>query len=158
MISEINDKNMRLTKCNLQGIVKEIENHFEETTKSKDIKLTISCNENSKVNSSPELLYYILSNLIENSIHFRIKENPFVTIKIESKNQELHLSVSDNGIGILPEYQTKIFEMFFIGTTVSKGNGLGLYVVQKAVNRLNGKITFYSDAEHGTQFKVVIPV
>jgi signal transduction histidine kinase len=60
-------------------------------------------------------------------------------------------------VGIQEEYQSKIFEMYYRGNDKSKGNGLGLYIVKKAVDKLRGNISFRSVEKGGTAFTVTLP-
>ncbi|MBL7856460.1 MAG: tetratricopeptide repeat protein [Cyclobacteriaceae bacterium] len=107
--------------------------------------------------SYPAMVSLILENLVENSINFAMKENPFITITVFERDQHVVIEVEDNGEGIDPKYQDRIFEMYFRGNEKSKGNGLGLYIVKKAVEKLNGTIYFTSDLGKGVIFTVVLP-
>jgi signal transduction histidine kinase len=69
----------------------------------------------------------------------------------------LYISVEDNGIGILEDYHQKIFQMFFRGNILSQGNGLGLYIVRKAVEQLQGDVFLESEPEKGSRFNIKIP-
>jgi signal transduction histidine kinase len=96
--------------------------------------------------------------LIENSIFFCNEKNAILKIDIRQTPQKLHLKVTDNGEGITLELQNRIFEMFFRANEKSQGNGLGLYVVKKAVERLNGMIVFQSEPQLITEFEIQLPV
>jgi signal transduction histidine kinase len=65
--------------------------------------------------------------------------------------------VSDNGIGISPEYVEDIFKLFFRASDQAKGMGFGLYNVQNALLKLQGKIEVQSQPNQGTTFTVIIP-
>ena len=69
----------------------------------------------------------------------------------------MSIEITDNGTGIDAEYHDKIFDMFFRGTELSKGTGLGLYIVKKAVEKLQGKIEIQSEKRKGTTFTVYLP-
>jgi signal transduction histidine kinase len=69
----------------------------------------------------------------------------------------VNLEVEDNGQGIDPQFQDRIFDMYFRGNERSKGNGLGLYIVKKAVEKLNGQVTFTSVYGKGSTFSVSFP-
>ncbi len=74
----------------------------------------------------------------------------------------MHLWVKDNGIGISPEDQTKIFQKFYRSddpkTREAPGTGLGLNITRSLVEMQGGRIWFESEFRQGTTFHVLIPV
>ncbi|HLZ16844.1 MAG TPA: HAMP domain-containing sensor histidine kinase, partial [Cyclobacteriaceae bacterium] len=66
--------------------------------------------------------------------------------------------VTDNGQGIDEEHQAKIFDMFYRASERTKGSGLGLYILKRAVERLNGTIELTSKLNEGSTFVVKLPV
>lgn len=104
------------------------------------------------------LLSIILKNLVENSICYQRQEVPFIYIDIKEVNNQLIINVKDNGEGIPDVLHSKIFDMYFRGSENSKGNGLGLYIVKKAVEKLKGTIEVQSQINRGTNFKVTVPL
>jgi signal transduction histidine kinase len=105
-------------------------------------------------------LKIVLSNLISNAFKYGDPEKPVQRIQIKSYRQ-LHtiaIEICDNGIGIDKEYQSQIFDMFFVTSHSNKGTGLGLYIVKETVERLKGKIMVESTLGAGTKFIVSIPV
>ncbi|MEP2669342.1 MAG: HAMP domain-containing sensor histidine kinase [Cyclobacteriaceae bacterium] len=101
----------------------------------------------------------ILNNLISNSIKYSDpqKDESYYAVDMRLGNGELILTVSDNGIGIEPEYQHRIFEMFYRATESSDGSGLGLYIVKETVHKLGGTISFDSEYKKGSTFTVKLP-
>lgn len=102
----------------------------------------------------------ILRNLIENSIKYRCVsgKTAFVDISFEElENRMVRITVSDNGIGIQKELQKNIFDMFFRATDEQSGNGLGLYIVQNALQKLHGAIKVKSEEGKGSSFIVYLP-
>lgn len=101
----------------------------------------------------------ILNNLISNSIKYSDpdKETNYYSVNIYLNENELILRVTDNGIGIEPEYQHRIFEMFYRATESSDGSGLGLYIVRETVHKLGGTISFQSQFKVGSTFTVRLP-
>jgi signal transduction histidine kinase len=101
----------------------------------------------------------ILNNLISNSIkyHNLKQEEPQVLISAQRTSRHWTLAVSDNGRGIAPEYQAKVFDMFYRADEDSKGSGLGLYIVKEAVLKMNGKIELSSEPDKGSEFRVTLP-
>lgn len=100
----------------------------------------------------------ILENLIENSFAFSKSSGAWVKTTIEQREEILVLKVEDNGLGIAPELQEKIFDMYFRGHEEAKGNGLGLYVAKNMINQLRGSIRVESTIDVGTIFSVEIPL
>ncbi len=105
------------------------------------------------------VLNSIFKNLIENAVKYSDLASPNPSIKIAAKTDEryLYFSVDDNGIGIPERIMDRVFEMFFRGTQVCKGSGLGLYIVKNAVEKLNGTVKL-SSAGKGTLAEVRIPL
>ena len=110
--------------------------------------------------SFPELWDILLRNLIENAMVFANKHQhpPFVKVKVSLQAQEVLVTVSDNGIGIAPEIEGKIYEQYFRGTEQSTGNGLGLYLVRKVLDELKGEISLISALAQGSTFVARIPL
>jgi signal transduction histidine kinase len=100
------------------------------------------------------LLAQIFSNLFQNAINYRRKDVPLVLkVSSQQENDNVVVSVSDNGIGIAPEHHEKVFQAFsrLHGREIP-GTGLGLATVKKAVERLGGKIWIESKVGQGTTF------
>lgn len=109
------------------------------------------------VKADRELLTIALVNLLENSILFSDNFNPYVEIEaIYLPSGKYIITVSDNGMGIPLQYQEKIFDMFFQGSTRSTGTGLGLYMVRKAAKKLGGDVRLSSENGH-TVFEITLP-
>ena len=103
----------------------------------------------------PTLLKHIVLNLLSNAIKFS-PDNATIKIESESKSGRLLLSVKDEGIGISKEDQTHLFERFFRGTNTTniQGTGLGLHIVAKYAELMNGTIVCQSLPEKGTEMKL----
>jgi signal transduction histidine kinase len=108
--------------------------------------------------SDAVLLSHIIVNLMENSIVFRSENEPFVKCVLRTEGQRLMIEVMDNGIGIPPDIRDRIFEMFYRGSVKSKGNGLGLFIVKKALELLEGSIDIKSEPNVLTLFTISIPL
>ena len=103
-------------------------------------------------------LYEVFQNLIGNALKFRSSDAPQIHIGASRAGGEWTISVSDNGIGIDPEYQTRIFAMFqrLHGREEYPGTGIGLAICKRIVERLGGRIWVDSQAEHGATFRFTL--
>jgi signal transduction histidine kinase len=101
----------------------------------------------------PTLLKHIVMNLVSNAIKFS-PENAPIQVYSDINDSELTLSVKDSGIGISKEDQNHLFERFFRGANVTniQGTGLGLHIVGKYAELMNGSVTCNSELEKGTEF------
>ena len=114
--------------------------------------------EDGVINGVRRLLYEVVYNLCDNSIKYN---NPggYVKVSVSEQQGAVQISVSDNGIGIAPEHQDKVFERFYrVDKSHSKqsgGTGLGLSIVKHAVQYHHGKITVESELNKGTTISVL---
>jgi signal transduction histidine kinase len=107
--------------------------------------------------SYPSLIRIIVENLIENAITFSLPENPFIRVLIEEEQGKVQLRIEDNGEGINTEFQNRLFEMYFRANERSKGNGLGLYLVKKATEKLKGTVKHFPNTPQGSVFVITLP-
>jgi signal transduction histidine kinase len=97
-----------------------------------------------------------LLNLIKNSIEAMSDSGGRLTISTESNEQEITVSIHDNGPGIPESDITRIFEPYF--TTKIRGSGLGLTLVFKIVREHSGEIAVKSKVGEGTCFTIKLPL
>lgn len=106
-----------------------------------------------------ELLYQSFENLLSNAVKYS-KDGQEVLFRLEFIEGKLIGTITDKGIGIPKREQNKLFDRFFRANNVGlvEGSGLGLSIVKKCIEVLNGEITFVSEVDKGTTFTVSIPV
>ena len=156
-ISDLGTKQLIYKEVFFKELIEEIaDNHSVELVQRK-VVFQYEVNNGKAFFSYPAMIRIILENLIENAIQFAGMENPFVKISVNDNKRNLIIEVQDNGQGIHQEYQDRVFDMYFRANERSKGNGLGLYIVKKAVEKLNGKISFQSKYASGSQFSIRLP-
>jgi GAF domain-containing protein len=112
-----------------------------------------------------ERIRQILGNLVDNALSYT-QSNGTIRISIHKQNEngELQVDVQDNGVGIAPEYQSRIFERFFRGehplVLATPGTGLGLPIVRQLVEMHNGRIWMTSTGVpgEGSTFSFTLPI
>ncbi|WP_299762154.1 HAMP domain-containing sensor histidine kinase [uncultured Dokdonia sp.] len=101
-------------------------------------------------------LIRVVTNLVKNAIQAtKNTESPKILVDVQTIGSDVHIKVSDNGIGITEENKPKIFEPKF--TTKTSGMGLGLAMVKNIMETYNGSINFTSQEGKGTVFTVTFP-
>lgn len=124
------------------------------------IKFKIKSNQNGIIYTDNLRLNIILKNLLSNAIKFTDRSKRTSIILIETKlteDKKFVLTITDNGVGIDKAYQEQIFDMFYRGNESSDGNGLGLYIVRQAVEKLGGELKFASELGKGSTFVIILP-
>jgi len=112
-----------------------------------------------EINSDKKVLRYIVGNLISNAIKYSGSDAK-IKVETEMKKNKLLIHVTDNGIGIADEEQPFIFDPFYRANNAAEidGTGLGLNIVKRMVEILDGRISLRSKLGFGSSFKVEIPI
>jgi PAS domain S-box-containing protein len=147
-----------LKNFNLKNLISEIAADLKSIAKpGQQILVTHDGDEETKLDH--KLVRNIVINLTSNAIKFS-EENKKVYINSEVKNEQVILSVRDEGMGISEEDKKHLFQRFFRGhnATNIQGTGLGLHIVANYVELMSGYIEFESELEKGTLFTITFPV
>lgn len=140
------------TQFNIQefiiAVIKEINNNLKNQQ-----KIHYQHKGNTDVVMDTSLLKHIVMNLISNASKFS-PEKSSIEIRTDSRDGNLILLVKDYGIGISKEDQKHLMERFFRGTNAGniQGTGLGLHIIAKYAELMNGKIEYNSELGKGTEF------
>ncbi|NJX16072.1 GAF domain-containing sensor histidine kinase [Tamlana crocina] len=124
-----------------------------------DVKMTVNSTLPS-IKANKTAIYQILINLVANAIKYNDKEVAEIEISVSETNKKYKFRVKDNGPGIAPENQHKIFNIFEKLNSQDRfgreGNGIGLATVKKLVEKLGGAIKVDSELGHGATFSFTI--
>ena len=140
---------LKLESVNLLHVLKDTLNLFSE--ERIDFKLNSEV-ENAVIETDVNQFRRMIINLIRNSIQAEATE---VIIQVKSVDNNFVLLFSDNGRGISGKNKDKIFEPSF--TTKKKGMGIGLKLIKRFLEGINGNIILLETSENGTTFKITIP-
>ncbi len=156
-ISDVGAQELVYKEVMLKEIFESVCNSYNEQLVNKNIKTYCEINMQEVFYSYPAMIKIILDNVVENAISFSGKYDPYFKLKVSQQNDFVVMEISDNGQGIEQQYQDRIFDMYFRGNEHSKGNGLGLFIVKKSVEKLGGTIAFTSEFMKCSTFTISIP-
>ena len=128
---------------------------FEDAWEAKNLEIETDIEDDVRIKSDPELLSLVWNNLISNAVKFT-PEGGKIGVTLKTEENYVLVSVSDTGCGMKPEVGRHIFEKFYQGDTshATQGNGLGLALVKRVVDILNGEIGVQSVYGQGSIFTV----
>jgi len=146
-------------KIDLEGMLEEEQENLRNLAHRDKIDVLFEVDNSIEWYSDPIRVKTIVTNIFSNAIKYQDlqKQNPFIKIAAHVTEEFCDLSIEDNGIGIDPEFQDKIFDLFFRATDQSQGTGLGLFIVKDTIERLKGSIKVKSRQGKGTTFFIRIP-
>ncbi len=148
---------MQREDVDLLAVARREAENLRQTAESSGVALSVS-GESAVINGIPQLLDAIVHNLCENAIKYN-RAGGFVRVNVRREDAKVLLTVEDNGIGIPPEQQERIFERFYrVDKSHSRevgGTGLGLSIVKHAASLHNAKISVTSVPDKGTTITLV---
>lgn len=142
------DLGEQLCQCLLQ---------FEDAWEKKDLNIETDIQDDVRIRSDGELLSLVWNNLISNAVKFT-PAGGTIGVSLKAEGDWVVVSVRDTGCGMTPETGRHIFEKFYQGDTshATRGNGLGLALVKRVMDILNGEIHVQSVYGQGSVFTVKI--
>lgn len=161
---EIGKEPIRISKVNPERLAREVVSDLELLAENRGVSCqVIGPQKQLSVNLDADKYQRILTNLVSNAIKYNYPGG-WVKVRISHGDKELITQVNDNGMGIKPEFQDKVFEPFGISSAQKRGRfpdyqstGLGLAVTKGLVELLGGTITFESKPHEGTLFTCRLP-
>jgi two-component system phosphate regulon sensor histidine kinase PhoR len=151
---------LKYEQLDLKGVVDEVVSSMKLQTEKYNANVSVSAEGNTSLQGDRLHLLSVVFNLLDNALKYG-NGNIAVKFDLREMENEVELSVADNGIGIPPEYKDKVFEKFFrvpLGNTHNtKGYGLGLSYVAHVIQKHNGKISVESQPGLGSKFVITLP-
>jgi signal transduction histidine kinase len=143
---------VRLIEFDLQKQIEEILQEMQSNAK-KEQQIQYAHFGEPLVILDVSLIKHIVMNLISNAIKFS-GEKSKIEVKTVVREKTIELSVKDFGIGISPDDQTHLMERFFRGKNAIniQGTGLGLHIIAKYAELMNGRVSCTSELDKGTEF------
>ena len=157
-LSRLKRYRLNIKELNMNNILKEVQSNFQTEAKQYGAKIVVedlpaALGDENQINQ-------VVSNLLSNAIHYLGPKSSQGRIHISGKRNgsESIFCVEDNGIGINPKYQSKIFQVFQrLEPAMSKGEGIGLSIVSKILENHGGRIWVESGEGVGSKFFFVLP-
>jgi signal transduction histidine kinase len=146
------------TVLDLQQVCQKLITTYQYTNSDKH-RLTLKIEQNcQEVALDERRLRYILNNLLSNAVKYS-PDGGEVGLEVARRGDYVDFTVSDQGIGIPPEYRSKLFRRFERATNVGKirGVGLGLSIVKQIVEEQGGAIAIDSQLGVGTTVTITLP-
>jgi hypothetical protein len=148
-------------KINLQEVIQETVRFMEGFAKEKNISLVVVTETPPIIEADPDRICQVLRNLLHNAIKFS-PLNSSVEIHADMQKDHVRFSVKDQGVGLTPEDQIRVFEPFYqVEDTLSRsygGTGLGLTICRGIIEAQRGKIWVESKPGEGSTFFFTVPL
>lgn len=145
----------------IRDVVESIFQLLKSNAEHKQIELINSVDKDHIANADENMIYSVLNNLVSNAIKFT-RPGGIVEISSETKDDELIISVQDNGVGIEEENLKNLFELdksfTTPGTENEKGSGLGIILCRDFIKKHGGRVWVESKVNEGTKFYFTLPL
>ncbi len=159
-VSKMNASIEVLKKVDVNEVIKRIIPMFTEQYKTRKFVQKLNSNL-PPTRLDEDKFQQILTNLIDNAAKYST-DGKTVTISTELVENFVEMKITDEGVGIKKEDFDKVFKKFSRLenhlTSTTQGNGLGLYITKQLVENMGGQISFTSEINKGTTFRVLMPV
>lgn len=147
--------------CDINQILRDVIQDQKDMIDKRTQTLTLTLTNELSAIADPRYLRMVFENLLSNASKYSLT-NATLEITTRRDDDSIYIDFSDNGIGISPEDQPRLFQKFSrinnIHSRTVDGNGLGLYWSKKIIDLHGGKLSLVSQAESGSTFSVQLPI
>jgi PAS domain S-box-containing protein len=157
-VSRIGSVEIQIQPLDMNALISDIKNTVEFQLNEKNILMTVEQLPNCRGDS--DQINQVFSNLIDNAIKYRHQDRKAaIDVSAKTKNGYTTYCIADNGIGIEPDHQKKVFELFHRLNPDSSedGEGIGLTIISRILSRHDGQITVESQPGENSKFYVTLP-
>lgn len=146
------------TVC-LSDVVRQVVQRLDPFFRNHAVQVSVQLEEEALVYGDLHSLQNTLQHVLENAVFYNPKEDKKVAIRVELKEEQVVLSVQDNGPGIDEGEEWKVFEKFYRGASGRRvsGTGLGLYLARTVVEAHQGMIRLTTSNDRGSYFEIQLP-
>jgi two-component system NtrC family sensor kinase len=131
---------------------------LQSKLKSKSIKIERHLEKLPFINCYPGQLNQVFMNIISNASDAIDHSTGIIEVSSKAENNNIYISIKDNGFGMSTETKAKIFDPFYTTKNVGSGTGLGLSITYGIINKHNGSILVDSELGVGSTFTIILPV
>lgn len=151
-------ESVNITPFRLQGMAEALLMEFAPLAEAKDLRFTVECCDNVILMGDKERIMQVCGNLLSNAIKFT--QSGRVSLRMEYNGRVLSIVVEDTGSGISGEEQQRVFGAFerLSNAATQDGFGLGLSIVKRIVDMLDGTIRLDSEKGKGSRFTIELPM
>lgn len=153
-LSKLEHTEVRSSNVGLRGIIEDIYRENLPLARLRRLDLVIDADDVSVLGNA-NLLRLAVNNLVSNSLKFT--KSGGIEIRLKETDGDVHLSVSDTGVGISESDQKRLFERFFKADPSAPGTGMGLTIVKSVIEKHKGKIAYKSELGKGSIFEITLP-
>lgn len=162
MLNYSREMTLNLETCNVNSIVFDILHQIDDSAVNRGVALIPETQRDlPSIQLDQDRIYDALLNLITNAIDAipEEREDAYVLIgtRLRHDPDRVEITVEDNGSGMSPEVQKKVFNLFF-STKADRGTGIGLSVTRKVIEKHDGRIDVESTEGKGTKFTIQLPL
>lgn len=153
-----------ITPYSVNQLIEEVISLYQPNFKDNNVDVSVSMlPQDTTIGIDHEALTETLVNLFDNAINYGKDNDKKIAIRASIKHNSVIIEVEDNGIGISPKHQKKIFDKFYRVTKKdlahkAKGSGIGLNIVREIIRHHNGKVSVKSQLGEGSCFILQLPV
>jgi signal transduction histidine kinase len=161
LLADVSQERANWQAVDMRSVICEVEAEFSTRAKVAGISLKLETASDEMMLRADSLrLKQAIFNVVDNAIKYN-RPGGMVKISTRAEESRLVVKIQDNGIGISPVYQTRIFDRFFrvdkSRTRSQGGSGLGLAIVKKIVEDHGGAISVESVLGEGSTFQIILP-